>query len=144
LGSISSTPTSQKVRNRSATMVGGAPIRRSNSPNRVAPRKAAPSSAIDPRLPIMIMVWATSSSGRVPECVRRRVAADGMLRFQPPLGPKRPEMSRASTCWSHASQSSTGVNVDPHLVCRISGSGTSGSSTQCCSQAHIVISTGHS
>src|SRR5207248_995645 len=140
---VSSTPIWQKVRSRSETMVGGAPVITSMSVNRRAPRNAAARAAADQRLPISSMVCGTRPGPGEPPAERRRVVTHGTDRSKPPLGPNVPRTSEIPAGWPQARQCMTGANSSPHWRWYIGGSGSVCSVTQTASQDQIVSSTFH-
>ena len=139
---VSSTPIRQKVRSRSDTMDGGAPIMVSMSVNRRAPRNAAAMAEADQRLPISSIVSTTNPGPGEPPADRRRVVACGTDRAKPPLGPSVPR-----TSWMpgrpQARQCMTGENSSPQAVWYIGGSGSMCSVTQLVSHDQMVSSTCH-
>jgi hypothetical protein len=140
---VSSTPIRQKVRSRSETMAGGAPIMVSMSVNRWAPRNAAAMAEADQRLPISSMVCSTSPGPGEPPVERRRVVACGTDRAKPPLGPNVPRTSRIPAGWPQARQCMTGENSSPQAVWYMAGSGSMCSVTQVASHDQMVSSTCH-
>src|SRR5580704_9520142 len=140
---VSRTPIRQKVRSRSDTMAGGAPIMVSMSVNRRAPRNAAARAEADQRLPISSMVCDTSPGPGEPPVERRRVVACGTDRAKPPLGPKLPRTSWRPASCPQSRQCMTGENSSPQALWYMAGSGSMCSVTQMASHDQMVSSTCH-